>query len=145
MRIAILSDIHANITALAAVVDDLKQQNVEALYCLGDISLQWTKKTVTLGRKAFLQSLKAEIRFEADGKRCRLVHGSPRRMNEYLFEDRPLSSFQRLAATSEADVLIVGHTHKPYTKRVDNVLFLNAGSIGKPKDGDPRACYVVSV
>jgi predicted phosphodiesterase len=64
-------------------------------------------------------------------------------MNEYLFEDRPLSSFQRLAATSEADVLIFGHTHKPYTKRVDNVLFLNAGSIGKPKDGDPRACYVV--
>lgn len=61
MRIAILSDIHANITALAAVVDDLKQQNVEALYCLGDISLQWTKKNVTLGRKAFLQSLKAEI------------------------------------------------------------------------------------
>jgi predicted phosphodiesterase len=64
-------------------------------------------------------------------------------MNEYLFEDRPLSSFQRLAATSEADVLIFGHTHKPYTKRVDNVLFLNAGSIGKPKDGNPRACYVV--
>jgi hypothetical protein len=40
-------------------------------------------------------------------------------------------------------VLIFGHTHKPYTKRVDNVLFLNAGSIGKPQDGDPRACYVV--
>jgi putative phosphoesterase len=195
MRIGILSDIHANITALEAVLDDLKQQNVEALYCLGDlvgyapfpnevidriqrdaiptimgnyddgvgydrdecgcayrdpeeqrlgdISLQWTKKTVTPERKAFLRSLKAEIRFEADGKRFRLVHGSPRRMNEYLFEDRPLSSFQRLAAASEADVLIFGHTHKPYTKRVDNVLFLNAGSIGKPKDGDPRACYVV--
>jgi predicted phosphodiesterase len=64
-------------------------------------------------------------------------------MNEYLFEDRPLSSFQRLAATSEADVLVFGHTHKPYTKRVDGVLFVNAGSVGKPKDGDPRACYVV--
>jgi putative phosphoesterase len=87
--------------------------------------------------------LQPEIRFEADGKRFRLVHGSPRRMNEYLFEDRPPSSFQRLAATSEADVLIFGHTHKPYTKRVDGVLFVNAGSIGKPKDGDPRACYVV--
>jgi diadenosine tetraphosphatase ApaH/serine/threonine PP2A family protein phosphatase len=40
-------------------------------------------------------------------------------------------------------VLIFGHTHKPYTKSVENVLFLNAGSIGKPKDGDPRACYIV--
>ena len=91
------------------------------------MSLQWTKKTVTRERKVFLQSLKAEMRFEADGKRFRLVHGSPRRMNEYLFEDRPLSSFERLAATSEADVLIFGHTHKPYTKRVDGVLSVNAG------------------
>ena len=64
-------------------------------------------------------------------------------MNEYLFEDRPLPSFQRLAATSEADVLVFGHTHKPYTKRVDGVLFVNAGSVGKPKDGNSRACYVV--
>jgi putative phosphoesterase len=110
---------------------------------LGDLSLQWTQKTVTRDRKLFLQSLQAEIRFDADGKRFRLVHGSPRRMNEYLFEDRPLSSFQRLAATSEAHVLIFGHTHKPYAKRVDGVLFINAGSVGKPKDGDPRACYVV--
>ena len=110
---------------------------------LGDLSLRWTQRTVTPNRKAFLRTLQAEIRFEADGKRFRLVHGSPRRMNEYLFEDRPLSSFQRLAATSEADVLIFGHTHKPYTKRVDGVLFVNAGSVGKPKDGDPRACYVV--
>ncbi len=195
MRVAILSDIHANITALEAVLDDLTRQDAEAVYCLGDLvgyapfpnevidriqsdavptivgnyddgvgfdrdecgcayrdpeeqrlgdmSLQWTKKRVPAERKAFLRSLVPEIRFEADGKRFRLVHGSPRRMNEYLFEDRPLSSFQRLAATSETDVLVFGHTHKPYTKRVDNVLFLNAGSIGKPKDGDPRACYVV--
>ena len=40
-------------------------------------------------------------------------------------------------------MIAFGHTHKPYTKRVDNVLFVNAGSIGKPKDGDPRACYVI--
>lgn len=195
MRMAIISDIHANITALEAVLDDVKQQRVEAVYCLGDLvgyaafpnevidriqrdgtptivgnyddgvgfdrdecgcayrdpeeqrlgdlSLRWTQRTVTSDRKAFLRTLQSEIRFEADGKRLRLVHGSPRRMNEYLFEDRPLSSFQRLAATSDADVLLFGHTHKPYTKRVDGVLFVNAGSVGKPKDGDPRACYVV--
>lgn len=195
MRIAIISDIHANIGALEAVLDDLQRQNVEAMYCLGDLvgyaahpnevidrirrdgtptimgnyddgvgfdrdecgcayrdpeeqrlgdlSLRWTRRTVTSDRKDFLRSLQPEIRFEADGKRFRLVHGSPRRMNEYLFEDRPISSFQRLAATSEADVLIFGHTHKPYTKRIDGVSFVNAGSVGKPKDGNPLACYVV--
>jgi putative phosphoesterase len=195
MRIAIISDIHGNSAALETVLEDLRQQHADAVYCLGDLvgyaahpnevidrirregtptimgnyddgvgydrdecgcayrdpeeqrlgdlSLRWTQRTVTSDRKEFLRSLQPEIRFHTDGKRFRLVHGSPRRMNEYLFEDRPLSSFQRLAGTSEADVLIFGHTHKPYTKRVEGVLFVNAGSVGKPKDGDSRACYVV--
>jgi putative phosphoesterase len=110
---------------------------------LGDRSLAWTKARVTAENKAYLRSLAAQIRFEAAGKRVLLVHGSPRRINEYLFEDRPLSSFQRLAASSEAAIIVFGHTHRPYTKLVDGVLFVNAGSVGKPKDGDWRACYVM--
>ena len=109
----------------------------------GDQSLAWTKAHVTPDNKAFLRTLAHEIRFEADGRRVLLVHGSPRKINEYLFEDRPLSSFQRLAATSNADVIVYGHTHKPYTKFVDDVLFVNVGSVGKPKDGDQRACYAI--
>ena len=109
----------------------------------GQRSLEWTKARVTAANKAYLRTMKPEIRFEADGKRVLLVHGSPRKMNEYLFEDRPLSSFERLAASSDADVIVFGHTHKPYVKDVDGVLFVNAGSVGKPKDGDWRACYVM--
>jgi predicted phosphodiesterase len=56
---------------------------------------------------------------------------------------RELASFQRLAASSHADIIVYGHTHKPYTKLVDDVLFLNVGSVGKPKDGDPRACCAI--
>jgi len=110
---------------------------------LGDRSLAWTKAHTTAENKAFLKTLVKEIRFAADGKRILLVHGSPRKMNEYLFEDRPIASFQRLAAASDADVIVFGHTHKPYTKEVDGVLFLNDGSVGKPKDGDWRACYAI--
>lgn len=109
----------------------------------GDRSFNWTKAHVTRDNKAFLRTLLKELRIEADGKRVLLVHGSPRKINEYLFEDRPLSSFQRLAASSNADVIVFGHTHRPYTKLVDNVLFVNAGSVGKPKDGDWRACYAI--
>jgi putative phosphoesterase len=109
----------------------------------GDRSLAWTKAHVTAENKTFLRTLKPEIRFEADGRRVLLVHGSPRKINEYLFEDRPISSFQRLAASSNADIIVYGHTHKSYTKLVDNALFLNVGSVGKPKDGDRRACYAV--
>jgi putative phosphoesterase len=109
----------------------------------GDQSLAWTKAHTTPENKAFLQRLHQELRFEANGKRVLLVHGSPRKMNEYLFEDRPLSSFERLAASSNADVIAYGHTHKPYTKFVKDVLFVNVGSVGKPKDGDRRACYAL--
>lgn len=110
---------------------------------LGDRSFHWTKRHVTSENKAFLRTLLPELRTEVDGKRLLLVHGSPRKMNEYLFEDRPLSSFQRIADASNADVIVFGHTHRPYTKRVGDVLFVNAGSVGKPKDGDWRACYAL--
>lgn len=195
MRIAIFSDIHGNIHALEATLADLKAQQPDQVFCLGDLvgyaafpndvterirmegfptimgnyddgvgfdrdecgcaykeaidrdlgqqSLAWTRAHTTDANKAFLRSLVPQIRFEADGKRVLLVHGSPRKLNEYLFEDRPLSSFQRLAQSSEADVIAFGHTHVPYTKEVDGVLFVNVGSVGKPKDGDPRACYAI--
>ncbi len=109
----------------------------------GQRSLEWTKAHVTPENKAFLRSLHSEIRLEDGGKRILLVHGSPRRINEYLFEDRPLSSFQRLAASSSADLIVFGHTHKPYAKLVDDVWFINVGSVGKPKDGDWRACCAI--
>lgn len=109
----------------------------------GQRSLEWTKARVTSENKKFLRSLAHEIRFEVEGRRILLVHGSPRKINEYLFEDRPLSSFQRLAATSNADAIVFGHTHKPYVKDVDGVTFVNIGSVGKPKDGDWRACYAL--
>ena len=109
----------------------------------GDRSLMWTRARVTDANKAFLRGLARDIRFEAGGRRVLLVHGSPRKMNEYLFEDRAIATFQRIAASSEADIIVFGHTHRPYTKLVDGVLFVNAGSVGKPKDGDWRACCVV--
>jgi putative phosphoesterase len=195
MRIGVFSDIHGNIHALEPTLVDMKAQQPDRIYCLGDLvgyaafpnevtervrsegfptimgnyddgvgfdrdecgcaykepieqelgqqSLEWTKAHTSDENKAFLRTLVPQIRFEADGKRVLLVHGSPRKMNEYLFEDRALSSFQRLAQTSEADVIVFGHTHVPYTKNVDGVLFVNVGSVGKPKDGDPRACYAI--
>jgi putative phosphoesterase len=110
---------------------------------LGDLSLQWSREHVTPENKAFLCSLLPNIRFEAEGKRVLLVHGSPRRINEYVYADRLPASLARISAAAEADVLVFGHTHLPYTKGVEGVLFVNDGSVGKPKDGDPRAAYAL--
>ncbi|MBM4429929.1 MAG: YfcE family phosphodiesterase, partial [Chloroflexi bacterium] len=108
---------------------------------LGDLSLQWSKEHVSEGNKAFLRTLVPNIRLEVNGKRVLLVHGSPRRINEYVYADRQPASLARIAASAAADVLVFGHTHLPYVKEVEKVLFVNDGSVGKPKDGDPRAAY----
>lgn len=109
----------------------------------GQQSLFWTRDVTTPENKAYLRTLLPEIRFEAEGKRFRLVHGSPRRMNEYLFEDRDPRSLERIAGQADADVLLFGHTHKPWVREIGGVLFINDGSVGKPKDGDPRAAWAL--
>jgi predicted phosphodiesterase len=48
-----------------------------------------------------------------------------------------------MAAKTDADILIYGHTHKPYRKDLGGKVFINAGSVGKPKDGDSRACVTI--
>jgi putative phosphoesterase len=108
----------------------------------GQQSLMWSRSVVDPDRKAYLRELVPEIWVEAEGLRVRLVHGSPRRINEYLFEDRDARSLERIAAGAACDVLVFGHTHVPWSRRIGDVLFVNAGSAGKPKDGDPRACWV---
>jgi putative phosphoesterase len=110
---------------------------------LGDESFAWTRAHTSDANKAYLRRLQSQIRFETDGHRFLLVHGSPRRMNEYLFEDKPDATFARIAAGADADVIVCGHTHRPYTKPVGETLFVNVGSAGKPKDGDPRACWAL--
>jgi putative phosphoesterase len=109
----------------------------------GQQSLFWTRRVTTAQNKAYLRALPPEIRFEAEGYRFRLVHGSPRRMNEYLFEDRDPRSLERIAQGADCDVLVFGHTHKPWVREIEGVLFVNDGSVGKPKDGDPRAAWAL--
>jgi putative phosphoesterase len=90
-----------------------------------------------------MRGLPFDLRFEMGGRRVRLVHGSPRKVNEYLFEDKPARTFERIAAGADCDVLVFGHTHQPWVAEYGGVLFVNCGSVGKPKDGDPRASFAV--
>jgi putative phosphoesterase len=195
VRLAILSDIHANRHALEAVWDDVDVQRPDAVYCLGDlvgygafpnevvdfirahsiptimgnydegvgfdlddcgcayrtseerargdISRLWSQAQTTSENKAFLQTLPMHLRLDKTRPTLLLVHGSPRKINEYLFEDRPQATFERLAALAGTDLVLFGHTHRPYQKRVGKTLFVNAGSVGKPHDGDRRACYAL--
>jgi diadenosine tetraphosphatase ApaH/serine/threonine PP2A family protein phosphatase len=109
----------------------------------GELSIAWTNAHTTEDNKAFLRTLPAHIPIQFDDLQVLLVHGSPRKINEYLFEDRPDAYFERIMDAAKADVLVCGHTHLPYHKILPSGRqIINAGSVGKPKDHDPRACYV---
>jgi predicted phosphodiesterase len=110
---------------------------------IGDASYTYTARVVTEERRAFLRDLPRERRIEIGTTRVHLVHGSPRRINEYLMRDREERTFLRLAENEEADVLVFGHTHEQWHREFGGVLFVAAGSVGRPKDGDPRAMYTV--
>lgn len=195
MRLAAFSDIHGNLHALQAVLEDIKKHSPDIIVCLGDLvgygafpnevistireagiptltgnyddgvgfdrdqcgcaytkpediergnqSLRWTQQKVTSVNKAWLRDLPRELRLDFAGKRILCVHGSPRRINEYLFADRPKASLARMLEGLEADVVLCGHTHLPYQRTIGNIELINVGSTGRPKDGDPRAGYTL--
>ena len=110
---------------------------------LGQLSIAWTLEHTDQRSKQFMRELPFDRRFELAGRRVRLVHGSPRKVNEYLFEEKPARTFERIAAGADCEVLVFGHTHKPWVREHGGVLFANCGSIGKPKDGDPPAGFAI--
>lgn len=207
MRIALFSDIHANLPALEACLKSIEEQRPDAIYCLGDlvgyniwanevineirkrgiptiagnydqgiglmsdecgcayktegekdmgkISIGFTNSIVTPDERRYLRTLPAHIRVDFqlnnDKLNLLLVHGSPRKINEYLFEDRDEKSLLRIMEQADADIMCFGHTHKPYyrllpTEPQENARYrhaINIGSVGKPKDNNPRGCYVI--
>jgi predicted phosphodiesterase len=82
---------------------------------LGKRSIAWSNQNTTDANKLYLRQLPGQIPLELDGLRVQLVHGSPRKINEYLFENRPDASLERLLDMTQADVLVCGHTHIPIT------------------------------
>ena len=110
---------------------------------LGQRSVAWTLAHTDQPAKDFMRGLPFDLRFAVGTTDVHLVHGSPRKVNEYLFEDKPARLYERLAAAETDQVLVFGHTHKPWVHTYGDVLFVNCGSVGKPKDGDPRAAFAI--
>lgn len=207
MKIALISDIHANLPALEACLEDIDNIRPDAVYCLGDlvgynvwpnevintirergiatiagnydygvgrngdecgcayktdeeramgaVSISYTNSIVKASERTYLRTLPAHIRLEFqlnnDKLNLLLVHGSPRKINEYLFEDREEKSMLRIMADADADILCFGHTHKPFHRTMEQAggtatryrHAVNIGSVGKPKDGNPQGCYAL--
>lgn len=90
----------------------------------------------------FLARLPVTKSLQLDGKTFYLVHATPRDpMDEYLRDDR--AAWEQRLARIEADFVCVGHTHIPFHLDLGRCQVVNPGSVGQPRDGDPRAAYAV--
>lgn len=106
-------------------------------------SFVWTKEHATEKSKEYMRNLPVKIDFVAEGRKVALFHATPHKNNLYWYEERPETFFREMAAKVNADIMIYGHTHLPYRKDIDGKVFINAGSVGRPKDGDPRTSVCI--
>ncbi len=204
MRIALLSDVHANLPALEAVLADLQQRpGLDAVYHLGDLvgyapwpdevvallaeagipgvagnydstvaadykhcgchyedpvqealsheSYAWTRAHVSAATKRALGALPFRIDLlpgggHQAGPRLVLVHGTPTLNTVYWTADRSDEFCLKMAGHAglkAGDVIAFGHTHVPWNREIAGIHFVNTGSVGRPKDGDGRAGYVL--
>lgn len=111
---------------------------------IGERSLSWTGEHILPENKEFLRNLPREIYLITKNIKVNIVHGSPRQLNEYLYENINNRYLEELLIESHSDVLICGHTHIPYHKVINrHKHIINAGSVGRPKHGDPQAIYSI--
>lgn len=195
MKIAIFADVHSNLLGLQAVLADIRQRDVDATYCVGDLvgygprpnevidllrqeniptimgnyddaignmrficgcdykneqarqlgesSILWTKEHTSEENKVWLKKLPERLAFTAGGLKFLLVHGSPRQLNEYLFENTPEETLKQFLTENHCEVLVCGHTHLPYHKQVEGGHVINVGSAGKPKHGNANVGYAL--
>lgn len=194
MRIALISDIHANLQAFNAVLQHMKKQKIDAVWNMGDLvgfgaypnevtrivrrgevwsisgnidkavlrvkkqekdeqmerpdtemwqALSWTYHQLSPKNRRYLKKLPGKMRVRGNGLSILAVHASPASKEEPLLPDTPEERLRELAQVAESDLVLVGHSHFPFSRQVEGAWFVNPGSVGRPLDGDPRASYAI--
>ncbi len=118
---------------------------------LSHLSYHWTRTNVSAETKRWLAGLPFRIDIRplgghTSGPRLLLIHGNPVLNTVYWTDDRSDEFCLKMAESLGAkagDAVAFGHTHKPWKRSVEGIHFVNTGSVGRPKDGDARAGYVV--
>lgn len=104
-------------------------------------SLPWTSNEVRALNKYYLDNLPTSMTLEFNGKKIKFLHGSPNAINEYLLENEENTA--SVMKNLEEDILVCAHTHMPSVKEFGDKLFINDGSVGKPKIGKPESTYCI--
>ena len=110
---------------------------------LADETMRWTRQRMDLWTRRWLDGLPFEVRRDAGRTRLAVFHASPVDLSSGLREDLPEPAWKEYGEASNADVIILGHTHRPFHRTFGGRHFINAGSVGLPRDGNPQTGYAV--
>ncbi len=194
MRVAVVSDIHANLPALEAALAELDEREVETVVVAGDLigdgrqpaevvelvrrrgfpairgnvdrkvaeaaalsgeklaeratkkrtaELLWTARQLDRGGLDWLIALPASVTLHLGGLRMLVVHGSPLSDTDYIYPSLTPRALADKLGADRPDILVCGHSHVPFARRISGVTVVNAGSVGRPVDGDPRGSYAL--
>lgn len=140
-RILVIQGNHDRFIARSNAVGDEMISNMKEEEIQSNASAAFTNWIITNENRSYLYDLPEQLRIKCSGFTALIVHGSPRDIGEYLYED--VQSLSELSREMDEDIIICGHTHIPYHYKINNKHFINAGSVGKPKHGSPLAAYVI--
>ncbi|AGB05074.1 phosphoesterase, MJ0936 family [Aciduliprofundum sp. MAR08-339] len=119
----------------AVIYDDYSRFNTYAA-----MAGAWTRSVLTRVNLEYLYSLKDSMLVEYEGRRIAVHHGAPFDEDYYVY---PEDAGESLLRYENPDMLVLGHTHVPFVKKFENGVIINPGSVGQPRDGDPRASFAI--
>ncbi len=104
---------------------------------------EYTMRILSDEQVDYLRRLPMNLGIEENGKRLYFTHGSPVSFYDYIRPDTPEATIGEFIKGVDADFIFVGHSHIPFVRRVNDVILINPGSVGQPRDGDVRASCAV--
>jgi putative phosphoesterase len=108
-----------------------------------DIAFKYARKKLTRTNKAYLNSLPKNITLEIKEKKLLMVHGSPESIEEHVYPNTSSKRLREVISGSEVNILIVGHSHRQFSRTIDEVAIINPGSVGRSDDNNPKAAYAI--
>ncbi|MGE5476031.1 MAG: metallophosphoesterase family protein, partial [Bacteroidales bacterium] len=125
-----------------AVAHDDDSQWTSRYRAMAEATRRYTSSALDAEHKAYLQALPVQAQADRDGCRFHLVHAMP---SNPFYGRSPVEGEQWAAeiGTLAADILLVGHSHTPFIRRIGDKVLLNPGSLGQPRTGKTLANYAV--
>jgi putative phosphoesterase len=109
-----------------------------------EVAVEWTRRHIKPHNLIYLSNLLTSARIELGNARLALFHGSPNDpLSEYIFPGIPDKLARKVIQSAGAPLVLLGHTHIPMVYSFEGEMLANPGSVGQPRDGDPRAAFAV--